>query len=416
VPGHANSSSIGPNVFEFKARRPLGNMKILNHNVIVLGGHTTALYVVRSLGRIGAKVAIIDTTSLGEARFSRYCDSFTKISKFSGEEVVDAIAEIAKQLGPCAIFPTTDDAVKCLSQAIDEIEADHIAMVPPWSVANKAYDKHATYDAARSCDVPIPDTFYLDSDQDILNIAKSCTYPVLIKPTTTAFFRSVFHAKAIAAQDESDLLHKYGRIKGKVKPDEILVQEFVPGSNRHFWHYGCVFDKAAPAFSYVISRKRQYPIDFGTASHAEIADKPRVAELGSRILVSMEFTGPVEVQFKYDARIDDYMLLDVNPRFWKSCAIADLLGVNMPHIAYELHFGRREQPVQIPSDERLIWYDVLPDIVVAATDIIGGRLSFREWITSYKGRRIEATFSRDDVLPGIALTAMAPISYLRGVS
>ena len=299
-------------------------------------------------------------------------------------------------------------------ELVDQIGNDHVAIIPPWPITGQAYDKCATYDLARSCDVPIPRTYYLESVQDINDIAEACNFPVLPKPTTTAFFRSTFHAKAIAAQNPSDLFSKVEQIAKKVDPRSVLIQEFVSGSNKHFWHYGAVFDRDKPAYEYVISRKRQYPIDFGTASHAEIADNPEVAELGARILTAMVFSGPVEVQFKYDERTNSYMLLDVNPRFWKSCAIADLLSVNMPLLAYELRIGKTVDVITATIDQRLIWIDILPDIVVSVADIFSGTLSLSEWLASYKGRRIEATFSRDDIWRGIVLAVMAPISYVKG--
>ena len=95
--------------------------KPIAHNVIVLGSHTTALYVVRSLGRCGAKVAVVDTHSCGEARFSKYCSLFTKIERFSSDEIIETVHRISEKLGPCAVFPTNDEAVKALSQSIDSI-------------------------------------------------------------------------------------------------------------------------------------------------------------------------------------------------------------------------------------------------------------------------------------------------------
>ena len=295
-------------------------MKInkIAHNVIVLGSHTTALYVVRCLGRYGAKVVVVDTHLRGEARFSRYCNAFVKIERFATDELLVAIDGIAKTLGPCAIFPSNDEAAKALSQGIDSLPEKHIAIVAPWQTTLKAYDKRLTYDLAQASNVPMPKTHYVDTNSDIDLVATQCEFPVLVKPTTTAEFRSTFGTKAIGAANATDLRSKFERITKKIQPSDLLIQEFVPGSKKHFWHYGAVFNGQEALVEYVISRKRQYPIDFGTASHAEIKNKPAVVELGARILAAMDFVGPAEVQFKNDRRNDTYQLLDVNPRFWKS--------------------------------------------------------------------------------------------------
>jgi predicted ATP-grasp superfamily ATP-dependent carboligase len=201
-----------------------------------------------------------------------------------------------------------------------------------------------------------------------------------------------------------------------IPPAEILMQEFIKGGNRHFWHYGAIFHDGAPYFDYVISRKRQYPIDFGTATHAEIVPVPEVADYGARILREMGFWGPAEVQFKFDEDSGRYVLLDVNPRLWKSCAIADLLAVSMPMLAYQLRIGQQPPIPRRELSERLIWRDFLPDLVVALREMLARNLTVGEWLESYRGRLIDGTFARDDFMPGVALTLLAPWLYLRGMT
>jgi predicted ATP-grasp superfamily ATP-dependent carboligase len=388
--------------------------KSMKHNVIVLGSHTTALYIVRSLGRCGAKIVVIDAHYHGEARFSKYCSKFEKIERFDTDRVIAAINRVSETFGPCAIFPSNDEAAKALSQGLESIADDHVAVIAPWPITLSAYDKRSTYEFAKACDVPMPRTYHLDSNHEIDDVSRQCEYPVLIKPTTTAEFRATFGSKAIGAETAEELKSRFARVIEKIEPSELLIQEFVPGTNRHFWHYGTVFKGKEALVEYVISRRRQYPIDFGTASHAEIVDNAEVQELGARILAEMEFVGPAEVQFKYDKRNGTYKLLDVNPRFWKSCAIAELLGINMPLLAYELFANKAVQQAQVSHDGKLVWFDLLPDIVVSAADIMAKRTTFREWRDSYTGRRIEATFARDDWLPGLVLLGLAPYLLIKG--
>jgi predicted ATP-grasp superfamily ATP-dependent carboligase len=269
---------------------------------------------------------------------------------------------------------------------------------------------------AERCGVPIPLTRYPDSIAAARELARDLRFPVVIKPTTTARFRAVVGKKALLATDAQDLIAKYEKLSAVIPPTEILVQEFIKGSNRHFWHYGAIFHDGAPYFDYVISRKRQYPIDFGTATHAESAPVPEVSDYGARILRELRFWGPAEVQFKFDEEAGRYVLLDVNPRLWKSSAIADLLGVSMPMVAYKLRVGERPPIPQRDLSERLIWRDLLPDLVVALREMFAHNLSFGEWRDSYRGRLIDGTFAHDDLVPGIALALLAPVLYIRGVT
>jgi predicted ATP-grasp superfamily ATP-dependent carboligase len=386
------------------------------HNAIVLGGHTTALYAVRSFGRANIKVAVVDTVGACEARFSRYCSLFSRIERFEPQALLAKITDVAQQLGSCAIIPTSDSAVRSLSEVFDVLAADHVPLIPPWRITEAAYDKRLTYEMAERCGIPIPLTRFPGSVAAAKEFARELRFPLVIKPTTTARFRSVVGKKALLASNIDDLAAKYRNLSAVIPPAEILMQEFIKGTNRHFWHYGAVFHDGAPYFDYVISRKRQYPIDFGTATHAEIVPVPEVADFGARILREMGFWGPAEVQFKFDEESGRYVLLDVNPRLWKSCAIADLLGVSMPMLAYQLRVGQRPPIPLRESNERLIWRDFLPDLVVALREMLARNLTVGDWLESYRGRLIDGTFARDDFMPGVVLTLLAPWLYLRGMT
>jgi predicted ATP-grasp superfamily ATP-dependent carboligase len=246
-------------------------VKNLRHNIIVLGGHTSALFVTRSFGPFGPKIAVIDNRGYGEARFSRYCTEFHKVDRFCRSNILETIEDIELRLGPCAIFPSTDETVKLLSQLRDEISDEHIPMIPEWPITKIAFDKHETYALARELDIPVPETFDPESIDDVDSIASSCQFPVIIKPSTTVEFRALFRKKALWAHNSDELKSIFSTIAEHMPVRGVSVQEYIPGPNTDFCNYLSCFHDGAPAFECTITRGRQYPIDFGTATHVNVA-------------------------------------------------------------------------------------------------------------------------------------------------
>jgi hypothetical protein len=59
-------------------------------------------------------------------------------------------------------------------------------------------------------------------------------------------------------------------------------------------------------------------------------------EYARRLLESVGFHGVAMVEFKHDEQSGKSWLLEVNPRFWGSLALAIQSGVDFPHLLYRL--------------------------------------------------------------------------------
>lgn len=387
----------------------------LRHNIIVLGGHTSALFVARSFGALGCRIAVVDNRGYGEARFSRYCTEFQKIPRFSRSRVLDTIVDIEGRFGPCAIFPSTDETVQLLSQARDDIADMHLPMIPEWPVTKTAFAKQEAYALAREFDVPVPETYYPKSIDELRQFAPQCRFPVIIKPSTTVEFRALFRQKALWANTLEELMAIFSRIADHMAVHGISVQEFIPGPNTDFCNYLSCFHDGVPAFECTVTRGRQYPIDFGTATHVTFARHDRLLVLGRRLLSNMGFWGMSSTQFKYCRERDKYYLLDINPRPWKCIGIVQTLGINLPLIAYQLRAGDKpDASFSLPTVPH-VWVDILADLYVSLVTIARGDLTLRDWINSYRGKLVDSTFSKRDPLPALILLLTAPWLVVRGM-
>lgn len=380
---------------------------------IVLGGHVQALGIVRALGRVGVPVYLLDQTKAGVARWSRYCRGEKLVSEWTAASVVAALEEMAGDYGPCVVFPTDDMAVSILSQNCERLGALHALVTPPWNVTEKAYNKICTYREARSCGVPVPNTCFPESLEDLQASTRDWTFPMILKPAVMYTFARVTRKKVILVPKHSDLPAAYQEMTAVIPASEVMAQDIVPGGSQHLYSFGVLADQGRVVAGFTARRKRQFPMDFGRAStFVETCDIAELAEYGSRLLRHIQYSGLAEVEFKYDSRDGQYKLLEINPRLWKWHSIVEGLGINLVLMQFRMANGETlEGPGVLPFQE-CKWTDRISDVYVCLKEISQGRLKVGEWLQSYRGTCVDSVFSWADPLPGLAITVLSPYMAL----
>jgi len=162
----------------------------------------------------------------------------------------------------------------------------------------------------------------------------------------------------------------------------------------------------------VATRTRQFPINVGyTSTFVEGVDNPAVAEAATRWLSALNFSGAVEVEFKFDARDGAYKILDVNPRLWAWVGIGESAGIDFAYILYSARLG--EIPMPSTARANAAWLHWSRDILAALQEILIGRLTARRYMSGCRKRLSFAVFALDDPLPGLA---ELPITLYRVVT
>src|SRR5580698_2510979 len=85
---------------------------------VVIGGDYQGLGIVRSLGRHGIPVCVVDD-ELSISRYSRYCTRFVKLSDLRHERLtVDSLLDVGRALGlnGWVLYPTREELVAALSR------------------------------------------------------------------------------------------------------------------------------------------------------------------------------------------------------------------------------------------------------------------------------------------------------------
>jgi predicted ATP-grasp superfamily ATP-dependent carboligase len=374
---------------------------------VVVGGEHPGLGIIRSLGRRGIPVCIVDD-QYSISQFSKYASRTVRVKDLLDEQkTVDSVLEVGERYGlkDWVLFPTRDETVAAFSRHRDRLAKFFRVTTPAWDTVKWAWDKGKTHERALQLGIPSPQTWNPRTAQDLAQLYSRL--PLAIKPAVKEHFFYATGAKAWRAETPADLDHLFHKASEQLLPEEILVQEIIPGDGRHQYSY-CAFFRDGKAHSSMTARRmRQHPREFGrAATYVESVDMPEVEELSERFLKAIDYYGLVEVEFKQDPRDGQLKLLDVNARTWGFHSLGVPAGIDFPYLLFADQIG--EEVERRKGESGVGWLRLITDIPTAALDLWHGHMSLKAYVTSLRNTRIESVFSRHDLLPSVAEIVLLP--------
>jgi D-aspartate ligase len=374
---------------------------------VVLGGDYQGLGIVRSVGRHGVPVCVVDDEH-SIARHSRYCGTHERIADMGDQgRVVEDLLRIARRRGldGWVLYPTRDETVAAIAHHRERLGEVFRVPTAPWESVRWAWDKRNTARMAEQAGVPSPRSWQpaTSADMDAIDSAP----PWALKPAIKERFFYATKAKAWRADSRPELRALLERAWAIAGQGEIIVQELIPGDGRQQFAYCALYGAGRPIATMVVRRRRQHPPEFGRAStFVETIDEPHVEALSERVLGRIGYDGLVELEYKRDPRDGSFKLLDFNARTWGYHTIAPAAGVDFPYLLFRRALGLPVEPQRAAPGVR--WVRVLTDLPTACVQIRAGDFGVREYVRTLRSAHVEAVFSRDDPLPGLAELAMLP--------
>ena len=378
---------------------------------LIVGGAHVSIGVARSLGRQGIPVWLLANHPL--PKFSRYIQRRFDWPGADHAEGVASILDVATQnnLNGWVLIAAGDEDMRMIAQNHALLSQHFRVATPDWDTIQWAYDKRLTYQRAASLGIDFPLSF---QPRDLDEVAKlDCRFPVILKPAFRKGADEFTQAKAWKAETREALLALYQRAAALVGNDAVIVQEWIPGTGTAQFSYAGLMERGEPIASLVARRRRQYPIEFGRSStFVETIERPQVEELACRFLKSINYTGVVEVEFKYDERDGGYKLLDVNGRFWTWCGIGARAGVDFPYLAWRQAMGETVSPCR--ARPGVGWMHTSRDLMAAYREMRNGALGLRDYLTSIGKPTTFASFALDDPLPALVELPVAAWHHVAG--
>jgi D-aspartate ligase len=379
---------------------------------VVIGGDYQGLGIVRSLGRRGIPVCVIDDEA-SISRYSRYTTRTIRVKSLREEDqVVEILLEAGKRLhlDGWVLYPTREELVAALSRFRDQLTPQFRVPTPEWETTQWAWDKRNTYQLASSLDIPTPRTWYPRERSQLAALEQYL--PLVIKPAVKEHFIYATKAKAWRVDSMSELERLFCQASDLVSPGEVMIQELIPGDGRQQFSYCAFFKDGEAVGSMVAQRRRQHPPDFGRAStYVESIELPELAEISTRFLKGINYYGLVELEYKYDQREETYKLLDVNARTWGYHSLGQRAGVDFPAMLFADQLGQAVEPCQATTGVK--WIRLATDLPTAMVELLHGRLDWSSYWRTLRHIDVEAVFDRHDLLPWLVEVSLLPYLALK---
>jgi predicted ATP-grasp superfamily ATP-dependent carboligase len=310
-------------------------MPRLRNPAVVLNPGTAGVGIIHALSLGG-----IDIVTVGRAwppllgRFSRFPAQRFTYRPEAGETLAQGLMRIADRFdGQGVLYPAIDVDLEAVLLAQDELsQRYHVPAAP--HIGADIFAKNWQYDIARRTGVPIPLSlrFRAGEKPDL----KGYRFPLIIKPSsrTEAVGGRAFRLQVV--NDGAELDAFLAELARDHPGREFQLAENIPGDPTHLYTVGVYANREGRVLRTYTGRKlSQYPYTHGDASIAETLTVPDAVVRQARVLLEeARFHGISQVEFKYDARDDQYKLLEINGRAWSWIKLPAFSGVNLPLIQY----------------------------------------------------------------------------------
>jgi len=372
-----------------------------------------ALTLTRALGRENIDVIRVHPNMLDDSLSSRYCKAIEICPDLYESEyaLTTFLNEMGHQYrGIKVLIPASDDCSIYLAKHADSLSATFTLLNPSASTMERVKNKQLQYELATAASVPIPETLFPKDCDDLERAAEGLhSFPYIIKPLEAQKWRLKRFAhvadgkKAITVNSKEELLSEYRRIAEY--DDDVMVQEIIAGDDERlitFLGYCSIEHK--PLAYCIRSKLRQTPIDFGYCTATVSCHNDEVDQYARQLLEKSAYTGIVGIEFKFDDKSKQYKLIEINTRPVNTTGISIACGVNLPLIAYLDAIGEVQEPVSDWQDD-VVWLWLSMDMSAARQLHKLGKISYRQWLRSIRGKRVHAVFAWDDLRPCIQFYA-----------
>jgi protein-tyrosine-phosphatase/predicted ATP-grasp superfamily ATP-dependent carboligase len=322
--------------------------------VLVLGDDDrTCLTVVRSIGRHQIDVLLGTEAANSIVKHSRYVTRTVLLpSMETGTDLaLEELRKLLLQESVGLVIPCSDNTLVPLLQHRRDFESLAPLAIPDAVGFEHSYFKDKTLALARELGVPIPTTTLVAqvSDLDNIQLNSEFRFPLIVKPgSSTVWKNGTKHKLRVSTVYNWDGLLRVVRERLDVTP--VLIQNYFQGvgvGQEFLAHQGVV----RSAFQH---ERVHEPLSGGGSSYRKSAPlNQQMLACSSELLSRLGWTGVAMVEYKQNTATGEFVLMEINGRFWGSLPLAVAAGVDFP---YQLYQMLTEKKLAVPGPYKVGLY------------------------------------------------------------
>lgn len=301
------------------------------------------LPVIRSLGKMGVDVVCTDPEEIPESLSLGFVSKYAAIRSHlpAPSKERDFIAGLRKLSGgdKPVIIPVGTDSLTALSRNRDEVNGFAHTALPHIDSLTIADSKDQLMLRAKTLGIPCPKTTTLQPEESIQTLAGRISYPAVIKYRQGELLWLDPQDRYQIVKDKEEMHRVFSDMHQK--QEYPLVQEYIPGDG---FGVSAVFDQNhEPMTVFCHRRLREYPVSGGPSCYCQSDWNDELVGYAVALLKSLQWTGVAMVEFKGTPETG-YQLMEINPRFWGSSALAPISGCDIAGTLYRAALGECAEP------------------------------------------------------------------------
>ncbi len=378
-------------------------MKLDNNSVpvVILKFHHGSLGIARSLGRLGVPVYGIHPQASDPTLATKYCKEtlIWDIEKQPVAQSLEFLADLGRKIGRTSILISTSDATTIfVSENTNALSEHFIFPYQPLQLVNSLADKKLMYHLALKHNIPAPGALFPRSKEELMEHLNTVQFPVMFKGIDGTKLKMHDKPKMLKVDTKDELLAAYAKWEDPAEPN-FMLQEFIPGGEDSVWMFNGYFDQNSNCQIGITGKKlRQYPAYKGATSLGICVQNDEVDQTTRRFMKAIGYQGILDIGYRYDARDGLYKVLDINPRIGSSFRL--FVGTNGMDVARALYLSLTNQPVpETAIHEGRKWLVENQDLSSCLVYRRDGKLTFGEFVGSFKGVKEATWFATDDMKP-----------------
>lgn len=273
----------------------------------------------------GVKVYVISNKKNSSMRYSKYVYRYTYFPKTDSElDWIDRINKKIEKYDIDVIMPVWETGVKALVTHKEKIlYKDKVCLLPSLKDLNIAGNKVLLSRHLQSNRLPYPKSIPLDSVDQLDNV-DGLKFPVLIKPKEGfggGHGIRIFKTK-------KDIKHYL--IEKKIDYS-CLLQEYIDG-----YDIDCsVLCKEGSILAFTIQKGNMYDSrNFSPPIGLDFLFESELYNVVEKLMKSLNWSGVAHIDMRFDQNTKQFIVIEINTRYWGSLDASILAGVNFPYLHY----------------------------------------------------------------------------------
>ena len=313
---------------------------------------SSAIAIIRSLGRKGWRVIAADSDSRSLGFRSRYAhDQLLYPSPCQApDELVETLYRAVHEKKIDLLIPVTEEIIQPVTNSRSRFDGMcHLAMADS-AALEVVMDKSRTLELAQKLGVPVPPSRIVQSHAQAKDVVETLGWPVVLKPVLSRHYcreRGIIEKHTVSYANSLEELEE--RMRPFEEKHQILLQKYCPGIGQGV---ELLAHRGHPLSAFQHKRLAEIPVTGGASAWREsVPLSHELYQYCEQMVKALKWTGLIMFEFKIG---EQAQLMEINGRVWGSLPLAVQSGMDFPSQLAEMYLGQPSKTAKEPvSDYRV---------------------------------------------------------------